>query len=347
MRQFLIIKLSSLGDIIHTLPAFSALRKNFPKAKITWLVEEKGKDILDLVPGIDKTITVQAKKWGAASKKFWAELRRVKTEIREKNQTALDFQGLIKSGFLAYLSGAEKRLGFHRNNLKEPLASLFYSEKLEELAENNHVITKNLKLLSLVGIQENCYEFPIQIPEELSASIKTMLTEKGYHAKKRLILFNVGAAWKTKRWFEDRWVQLIHTVTEQKDILPFILWGTEEEKLLAFKIQKRTGAVLAPPLGLKEVIALVNEASLVVSGDTFALQAACALSRPVVGLFGPTNPHRNGPFSKKDKIAFHELQCSYCYKRKCGNLECLAKISPDEVAALSLQALEENSAKTI
>jgi heptosyltransferase-1 len=88
---------------------------------------------------------------------------------------------------------------------------------------------------------------------------------------------------------------------------------------------------------------LAKESSLLVSGDTFALQVACAFSRPVVGIFGPSNPRRNGPFSPHDKVAFHEIECSYCYKRTCPTIECLKKITPQEVAALSHKLLKENA----
>lgn len=343
--SFLIIRLSSLGDIIHTLPAFSAMRKNFAQADIAWVVEEKGKEILDLVPGITRVITVKAKKWKASSRKFWSEIFRVRREIRNKDQTALDFQGLIKSGLMAFLSGAEKRLGFHRKNLKEPLASLFYTERLKEIPEENHVIDKNLGLLTLLGIDEDQYEFPFRIPREISESVAAMLEEAGYRSSGTLVVFNVGAAWETKRWFPQRWAEVIERMRKEKEIFPFLLWGNDAEKLLAEEISRKTGAVLSPTLNLKEVVALVEKASLIVSGDTFALQAACALGRPVVGIFGPTNPSRNGPFSPKDKIAFHKMPCSYCYRRKCPTMECLKKITAEEVFSLCIQALEDYEPK--
>ncbi len=99
---------------------------------------------------------------------------------------------------------------------------------------------------------------------------------------------------------------------------------------------------MVPFLTVKEVMALVSKADLCISGDTFALQIACAMARPVVGIFGPTNPKRNGPFRSLDKVAFHELECSHCYKRKCEDLDCLNKISAEEVAALCQQSLGEN-----
>ncbi len=343
MDTFLIIRLSSLGDIIHTLPAFSALRKNYTEAKISWVVEKEGKEILDFVPGIDKIIVSHTRGQHLNIKKFWQEISRLKRGLKNENQVAFDFQGLVKSGFLAFLSGAKKRIGFHRKNLREPLARFFYTEKLEKNPETIHVINKNLKLLTRIGIKEETYEFPLILPDELLETVRMKLREKGYDGQKKLVLFNVGAAWKTKRWFPERWIELIEIMKKKKEFFPLILWGNEEEKALADTIREKTRIPLSPFLSLKEVIAAVKESSLLVSGDTFALQVACAFSRPVVGIFGPTNPRRNGPFDPRDKVAFHELECSYCYKRACSSLECLKKITPEEVASLSLQLLEKDA----
>jgi heptosyltransferase-1 len=152
----------------------------------------------------------------------------------------------------------------------------------------------------------------------------------------------VGAAWETKRWFPEKWVELIEMI-KNKEFFSLLLWGDEEEKALAFQVNEKTHVPLSPFFSLREVMALVKESSLLVSGDTFALQVACALSRPVVGIFGPSNPRRNGPFGPHDKVAFHEMECSYCYKRKCPTIECLKKITPQEVAALSHKLLKENA----
>jgi lipopolysaccharide heptosyltransferase I len=342
MDNFLIIRLSSLGDIIHTLPAFSALRKNFPEANISWVVEDKGREILEFVPGIDRTVVAQTEGWRLHRKKFWTEISRLKKEIKNENQVALDFQGLAKSGFIAFISASKKRIGFHRKNLREPLAALFYTEKLEEIPETIHVISKNLKLLARIGIQEEKYEFPLVLPAELSEAVKAKLHKTGYDEQKKLVLFNVGAAWETKRWFPEKWVELVE-IMKTKEFFFLLLWGNEEEKALANEVHKKTQIPLAPFFSLKEVMALIKESSLLVSGDTFALQVACALSRPVVGIFGPSNPRRNGPFSPHDKVAFHEMECSNCYKRKCPTIECLKKITPQEVAALSRQLLKENA----
>lgn len=342
MDNFLIIRLSSMGDIIHTLPAYAALRQFFPKAQISWLVEDKEKEILDWVPGLDKTIVMASKKRPATSRKYWVKTFHAVKETRNRDQVALDFQGLVKSGLYAYLSRSKTRIGFHKKNLKEPSAAIFYTEHLDPISEKMHVISKNLKLLTRIGIQAENFVFPIQIPEAVSRSVLEKIKFQR-NSGKRLILLNIGAGWETKRWFFECWAELIDKLNERMDDLFLLLmWGSEEEKNLAYKIKSRTSAALAPFLTLKEVMALVKEADLLLSGDTFALQVACALACPVVAIFGPTNPERNGPFRSQDRVAFHELDCSHCYRRKCASLECMKRITPDEVLSLSLQRMEEH-----
>jgi len=329
MENFLIIRLSSLGDIIHTLPAFSSLRRNFPEARISWIVEKKGKEILGLVPGIDEVIVAREKRW--------------RKKIKNRNQIALDFQGLVKSGLMAFLSSSQKRIGFHRRNLKEPLASLFYTDRLEELPEGIHVISKNLKLLSKLGIKEEKFEFPLVVPNEIREVVKEKLKKIGYRSNKKLIIYNIGAAWETKRWFLSRWVKLLERM-KGEDFFPLLLWGDETEKEMALAVSEQTQAAISPFFSVKEVLTLIKDASLVISGDTFALQVACAFSVPVVGIFGPTNPRRNGPFNSQDKVAFAALKCAPCYKRTCSAVpKCLDAISAEEVAKMALELLEKNA----
>ena len=338
MEKFLIIKFSALGDIIHTIPAFSALRKRFPEAEIIWVVKKNGKEILDLVPGIDRLVIDHTREFGKNLRKITLDFFRLYKEFKERNQIALDFQGLMKSGFLAFLSRAEKRIGFHKNNLREPLASVFYTDTLEEIPENNHVIRKNLKLLTVIGIHEEQLEFPLLFPEHLTESVWVKLKNIGYDGRKKLILFNIGANWETKRWAPEKWV-LLAKLMKRGDFFPVILWGNEEEKSLALKIHYDTHIPLSPSFSIKEVMGLMREASLLISGDTFALHAACALSVPVVGIYGPTLPQRNGPFNTKARVMVHEIECSFCRKRHCESVECLKNISPSEVAESAFQLL--------
>jgi heptosyltransferase-1 len=323
-ERFLFIRLSSLGDIVHAIPAFAALRKRSPKASIRWLVEDKGKPVLDLVAGIDEIIVRGSPDW--------------RTRLRGRDQIALDFQGLLKSAFLSRLSGARRRYGFARPNLREKAAALFYTRRLAPVPEDDHVIRKNLKLLELVGIETEEVEFPIILPDGARKAVLAKIATQGADPGRKLIVFNVGAAWATKRWPVESWIELL-TELRNDPISPLLLWGTAGEKFSAEAIAAGTGAPVAPFLDVPEIFALLKSAVLVVSGDTFALQAACALDVPVVGIFGPTLPGRNGPFRVRDKMAYHEISCSRCYRRSCDSMDCLKLVRPDEVAALIRSSL--------
>jgi len=323
-ERFLIIRLSSLGDIIHAIPAFAALRRRFPGAVIRWLVEENGRPVLELVEGIDEIIVRGSPGWRA--------------RLRGPDQIALDFQGLLKSALFARLSGARRRYGFARPNLREKPAALFYTRILAELPESGHVIRKNLKLLELAGIETEAIEFPIILPERVREAVRTKIAPLIADSGRKVVVFNVGAAWPTKRWPVESWIDLL-TILRGDPLSPLLLWGTPEEKAAAETIAERTGAPLAPFLEIQEIFALLKSSALLVSGDTFALQAACAMDIPVLGIFGPTLPGRNGPFRERDKAAYHEISCSRCYRRTCGPLDCLKLVGPDEVAALVRSSL--------
>ncbi|MCJ7681690.1 MAG: glycosyltransferase family 9 protein, partial [Candidatus Aminicenantes bacterium] len=247
MNRFLIVRLSSLGDILHTLPAFSALRRRFPEAEISWLVGEKGRDILSLVPGIDNTMVLPKSSFKPGKKGLIKNFRSFRRTIRMKERTALDFQGLIKSGAAAWLSGAERRLGFGRANCREPLATLFYTEKTGAFPETRHVIEKNLALLELLGIREEKFIFPLEIPPPLQTSIQIMLAERGFQPGRQLILLNVGAAWETKRWFADKWIQMIPLLAAGGRF-PLLLWGSPVERSMGEEIHRQTGIPLVPEL---------------------------------------------------------------------------------------------------
>ncbi len=335
MKEFLIIRLSSLGDIIHTLPAFAALRQSFPQARISWATGPGGKEILEMVRGVDRIIT-------------WPDnLFRSCRQIRNREAVVLDFQGLLKSALLGALSGAKRRLGFNRVNLKEPLARFFYTENIPAVAEMaTHVIYKNLRLLKPLGIrweEENLpLMFPLELPDSLVRQVREKLEALGYKNGQPLLIFNVGASWESKRLSAVFWSELIKATQEKISpaIKIFLLWGNKEEMSLAEAIHKDTGIPLLPFLTIKEVVALINLASVIVSGDTFALQAASALGRPSVGLFGPTSPTRNGPIGSHDEVIYAGVDCSPCYRRTCPTPRCWQSLSARKASEIIIRQVE-------
>lgn len=329
MDSFLIIRMSSLGDIIHALPAFAVLRKGFPEARVAWVVEKAGREILECVPGIDEIIVRGDIGW----------FRR----LRLKDRTALDFQGLLKSAMLGRISGAQRRIGFSRRNLKEPTAAVFYTERLDGFEETGHVIGKNIRLLEKLGLKPDGagYEFPLTIPETPRCRAANALARLGRTPEQKILLCNVGAAWESKRWPAERWIELLPTIA-RKDLFPVLLWGNASEKAIALAISGRTGVPAAPFFTIPEVLALIADSGLLISGDTFALQAACAVNIPVVALFGPTDPKRNGPFRERDRTAQSAMDCRPCWKRECPTTACMSGISAADVARLVSEVLDRN-----
>ncbi|MFW6160612.1 MAG: glycosyltransferase family 9 protein, partial [Acidobacteriota bacterium] len=173
-------------------------------------------------------------------------------------------------------------------------------------------------------------------------SLQQKLNEPVSLNNSSLLVVNVGAAWESKRWFTSSWVKYLELLRDIPGLSPLILWGTESEKKQAQELSEKTGTPVVPFLTLKEVLALIEKSRLVVSGDSFALQAATALQKPMVALFGPTNPQRNGPFHQESRVAFHKLSCSYCYQRTCSRLDCLKNITPEEIISLTRDLLKND-----
>lgn len=324
-KKILIVKLSSLGDIVHTFPAFKAIRDNYPESKICWVVERSGAEILKSLQGLDEIIIFDTLNW--RKKPFslgtLKELAESTRKLRkEKFDIAIDFQGTLKSSFITFISNAKERIGFGRGNLREPISSIFYTKKAEKFPDNIHVILKNLLLLEIIGIRESFPFFPkirldADLPEDLNFD------------REHTIILNGGGGWETKIWVKGRWRELALRIKEL-GYEPLFLWGNilEKERM---EEESKGDIPIAPFLTIPQLMKLISLSRLVISGDTFPLHIADALGIPVVGIYGPSSPFRNGPISKNSRIVFHELSCSFCYKRKCKDLECMKRIDVESV----------------
>jgi lipopolysaccharide heptosyltransferase I len=320
--NIVIVRLGALGDIVHAIPAAAALRRAFPEARIDWVVEAKHRAIVGMVTAIDRTIAV-----GRPSLAGWTHAVR---ELRAtKYDLAIDLQGLMKSAVLARASGAARVVGFSIWHLREKTARPFYSDVRD--AEGGHVIAKNLRLLEAVGVHDTTIAFPIaDVP---SAALDRLRQSIG--AGTRFALVNPGAAWPNKRWPADRFGEIASFLREACGLAPVVLWGPGEEDLARSVVTASNGAaVLAPPTGVADVVALARASALIVSGDTGPLHLAMAAGTPSVGIFGPTDPERNGPFIAEDLAVSRFDVCGCHYDRRCHQAAwCLASLEPAEVCA--------------
>jgi heptosyltransferase-1 len=319
LKSIAIIRLSSLGDIVHTIPAFQLLRKGFPEARVTWIVEGPGAALLENISGIDEIVVFNLK----SRKGFFAKIFYLISFVRRwrrRFDLLIDFQGLIKSARLAFFLGG-KRLGFCAQNAREPMAALFYSQQAVFFPEERHVIFKNIHLLSVLGIDETAVEYPL----------KKLLAELNWPEKRYLIL-NVGGGWPTKVLAAAQWQEIVAGLKADYQLV--LLWGNEQEKAMAAAVARQSAVLLAPFLDFSDLIFFIARALLVISGDTLALHLADLTKTPAVGIFGPSSPQRNGPLFSRSLAIYRQQPCSFCYRRKCAKIACLENIvSADIVAA--------------
>ena len=338
--KILIVRLGALGDIVHAIPVAVALRKHFPEAQIDWVVSAKHREILDLVPSLDRRIILNDR----ANAVGGMSLRAALTELRRtRYDVALDLQGLIKSAIIGRLSGARRVVGFNARYARESLASWFYTdvhnpggEGLYAPSETRHVVTINLGVLAVLGVPAGPAEFRIDAVR--SADVSRVIEE----ARGRFALLNTGAAWPNKRWPAPRLAELARLLHERNGMASIVLWGPGERELAESVVSTSGGAaLLAPQTTIADVAALASAAAVMVSGDTGPTHIASAMGTPIVGIYGPTRPERNGPLGKDDEVVSRASVCACHHLRECRRERmCLLDIEVAEV----LEAVERRLA---
>ena len=332
VKKILVIKMSSLGDIVHTLPVLPLLKERFPEVEISWLVEKGHQPLLLQNPFIDSLITVDTLRWRKKplSLSTYRELFSAIKELRRgRFDLAIDFQGLIKSGLLAFLSGVPLRLGFGKNNLREPWSSIFLNRSRPSAAQEIHVIDKNLGLLKPLGIDSSRVEFPLAVSEDaeryVTESLRALkLTE--------FVIINPGGGWRSKRWSPEKYASLADMIIDRVGYQILLTWGPGEREL-AREIASRmkSSSAISFSTDIPQLIALIKRAKLLVGGDSAPLHLAVACGIPAVGIYGPSDPDRNGPYNTADIVIRRKVPCAPCYKRDCPAEPCLGAITPREV----------------
>jgi lipopolysaccharide heptosyltransferase I len=333
LNSFLIVRIGSLGDVVHAIPFAAALRDRFPQARIDWMVDPRYVELLDLVPAIDRRIPVDTRWFFRGSDRTrllrtLGELRRARYDI------AFDLQGLLKSAVLARAIGARRIVGFTSEHLREPFARFFYSERIDP-GSAAHVIDKNLALLSAAGVSDRRVQFPIALPA--SPLVESVVAR----APNGFVLINPGAAWPNKRWPPERFGAVATTLLSQHGLPSRVLWGPGEESLAQAVVQHSAGAAeVLPPTTITDIAGVARAARLMISGDTGPLHIAGAVGTPIVALFGPTRPERNGPWASDDIAISRVDRCVCVYERRCRrDAPCINDISVDEVVAACARRL--------
>jgi lipopolysaccharide heptosyltransferase I len=327
--RILFVKLGSIGDIVHTLPALAAVHRAVPGAEISWVVERGAAEILRDNHFLKTLIEVDTKglrRWPLSGETLSATRRQLRRLRASPFDLALDFQGLIKSAFVARLSGARRRVGFARAHLREPLSRLLLTETVEVPA-HTHVIRKNLALAAgALGLElpddADSFEFPVAVSGEHEREADTVVREVG----QKFIILNPGGGWTTKQWGAERFGELADAVWREFRVRSVVTYGPGERELaeaVEGASTKRVAEASSP--SLKGFYALARRASVYVGGDTGPTHLAVAAGAPVVGLFGPTEWWRNGSPREEDIcVERTDIVCrADCHRRACSVWVCM------------------------
>jgi len=331
--KILVVRLSSLGDILHLFPAVSDLRCHFPDAEIHWLVEPAFAEMAGWHSAVNKVITVPLR----AHKKNWWKIPRLLSDLRQQLQAenydiVLDAQGLLKSALLARLAAAPI-FGFHADSARESLAAHFYM-KTAKVPDGLHVIEKNRQLVAKIFGTEitqpanfGLDNFRVErMQSDLPEALMQML------APPYVVLLH-GTTWNSKYWPESSWLELIRLLTQQgwRCLLP---WGNEDERLRANHLQLAGGeqAQVLPKLSLTELMGILLHARGFVSVETGIGHLAAVLDVPGIMLHGPTDPGYSGILGKSCRHISSGMDCSPCFKRDCPKLNGAEGIPPCQLA---------------
>ena len=327
----LVVRLSSIGDVVHTLPALAALHRQGWEAG--WVVEPPARVLLAENPLVTQVLAAppaRAFSWLTAL----ATLRQARAA---RFDAALDFQGLWKSAAWARLSGARQVVGWERNARREPGSALLLTRTVAR-TRGGHVIDKNLALLRGLGMEAvGSREFPLPFAAESVARVDAGLRGQGESA---LVLLNPGGGWASKRWPPDRFSALAQALRRQA-LHCLVTYGPGEEALAEQVVAASAGAAQRSfPTTLLDYVELCRRARLVIAADTGPLHLACAVGTPVVALFGPTDPARNGPFAADDLVVRRAPACFPCYSRGCQRHSgVMAEITVAEVVEAATRRL--------
>lgn len=325
--RILIVKLSSIGDIVHTLPAFAAIRKAFPNTEISWLAEKKAAEILRENPMLDHLIEIDTRSLrnGKIIEKILPEAKKQFSELRKfKFDVAIDFQGLWKSAAIAKIARAKKIYGFSKTELREP-ASRFLLTKTFEIPPKINIIHKNTilakKALNFSAPPE-MLEFPIFTNESHRKEAENIISENG----ENFAIFNPAGGWVTKLWHAEKFGALADKLWAENGLISLITTAPNEKNLAEKVLQNcKSGKAFAVQPSLKGFFELAKRAKIYVGGDTAPTHLAVAANAPVVGIFGPTEWWRNGS-PKTDDICVErtDIDCRInCHRRTCNKWICM------------------------
>jgi heptosyltransferase-1 len=301
--RILIIKPSSLGDVVQALPAVNLIRRRYPDAHIAWLINDNLASLLKNCPVINERIEFHRRAYAH----FPALLRRLR---RERFDIVVDLQGLLRSGIMAWAARAPRRIGL--SDAREG-ARWFYNETVE--VPRVHAVDRYLLAAKHLGCDTGTAEFPLGVPPHSNSE--------------RLIAINPSARWQTKLWGDDKFTELVRRLPSKRVVLTGSVADRPRCEFIAQGCRNLAGGT-----DLFQLAELYSRCSVVITNDSGPMHIAAAVGTPVVAIFGPTDPALTGPYGKQHVVLRSGIPCSPCLKDHCTHtprMECMSLVTVEQV----------------
>jgi len=288
--RFLVVRLGSLGDIVHTFPAVAGLRESFPGAEIVWLTHPRWRDLVE-------SSELATEIWETETRSY-RSVREIIRRIRKRHFTiGIDYQGLWKSAALPFFGGVSRRIGFSSQTIREFGVPILYTDRV--LITKTHIADQNGELSQRAGARNSVAPVALAVPSIQEAFVLQLL--RGFAIERYVVLSPTGG-WRSKCWPPDRFGSLCEKIKHTLGMRCVVNYGTGEEDLVsAIKAASGEASPIAYNGSLGQLMALLRNAACIVGGDTGPLHLAVALGTPAVAIFGPTDPTRNGPYRMGDR----------------------------------------------
>ncbi len=349
--NILIVKLSALGDVVHTLPSLNALRRRHPQAHISWLVEAFARDLIEGHPALDRVIVWRRREFeGAVLSGRWLTAARIFAEtLRAVRQfpfdLVIDFQGLLKSSLWVGLARSRRKAGFGPGMERSEGSHLLLNEPVPAVSMDIHALERSLKLVEALGVPPGPVEYRLPITEAAREQVAAYLARQGIAPADRLVAIHPMTRWPTKLWINDRFAAVADALETRGCKVVFTGSPADGPALdaIAARMTSRMRRANGEG-GLKVLAALHERARVVISTDTGPMHIAAAVGTPVVAVFGPTSPQRTGPYGDRHLVLRAGVPCSPCFSKRCIAREvepmaCMRRIGVEDVLAAVDQVL--------
>jgi heptosyltransferase I len=338
ISRVLIIKLTSLGDVVHALPVAARLKETFPHLKLHWVVEDRCAPLLEDHPLLDSVVVYPRKRLqNALRDRHWAQALKILWDLKQTLRRldihlSIDLQGLAKSGLMALMAWAPHRIGCY--GLKE--ISYLISRSLPE-GGDVHAVDRNLLVTEALGAPHEAGKFIMGLKPEEERCAQSFLQTQNISESSFLIGLQIGASFPQKCWPIPKWLALMERLSQNPNFR-IILFGdqTDRERLRSdLSAIPLTVINTIGQISLRQLMALLHQCRLVIGADTGPLHLAVGLGLPVIALYGADAPKWTGPYGRQHRVHYKKLPCSPCYKKPTcqGRYECLEAIGVDEVLA--------------